>query len=499
MLAARCGGVPFPSRMPHRRSRPRPFRRLTTPALSSRPHRLARMAAAPPPSPARARVFADPWTVSSASRSDTPTSARPLPANHDDDANDSRASVPEPSSPRAGADATSLLHRRLSAGSASAAASRMRLEVSDTFAAPASPPDDDVLSDAAARDEVETTCAETTSASAHRAPDARPRPLPNPRGSSVHRLAPIPARVVRVAAGRDFPGARDFTGARVTRQRSPSRPRPRPRPRPAPVPPSPRTFANAFARWKRARRVRNLRSATRANPPRALAGDVAAYRERVSSLDAALAAAANARAVAESSARDANDRATASETRAALAETELAACRLSRGARCDASLKAAWVARYWRLAYSLGVAPNRRGGRRSSGRDARPTVATTRYVASSTPRPPRPREVSSPCPRFSRGTRARRTTPARSARREKRRGSASGGTSRRVDAEDPRGRDRGGGGAPNDDGHARRGGCPRRARRSETRARRSSRSRGDERRRRRRARRVDSTLPRGGG
>ena len=88
-----------------------------------------------------------------------------------------------------------------------------------------------------------------------------------------------------------------------------------------------------------------------------LAGDVAAYRERVSSLDAALAAAANARAVAESSARDANDRATASETRAALAETELAACRLSRGARCDASLKAAWVARYWRLAYSLGVAP----------------------------------------------------------------------------------------------------------------------------------------------
>ena len=89
----------------------------------------------------------------------------------------------------------------------------------------------------------------------------------------------------------------------------------------------------------------------------ALARDVADHRERVARLDASLAECSRARDAAESSARDASDRATAAETRAVIAETELAACRLSRGARCDAALKAAWLARYWRSAFRLGVAP----------------------------------------------------------------------------------------------------------------------------------------------
>ena len=313
------------------------------------------MAAAPPPSPARFHASADPWNVSSASRSDTPTSARPYPANDDDGANDASppsaragASVPEPPSPRVGADATSLLHRRLSAGSASAAASRMRLEVSTPVAAPASDPNDDTPTDST-----------TPRRRRHRHRHEHPHPHTNHGHVQSHARAVPPSSVSprspRVSSGTGAgTGPRGIVGS--SRRASLDSP-----------PPSPSLSASGSAvaahlrERLRATEARAARAESSLRDARdsaaAHARDVADHRERVARLDASLAECSRARDAAESSARDASDRATAAEPRAVIAETELAACRLSRGARCDAALKAAWLARYWRLAFRLGVAP----------------------------------------------------------------------------------------------------------------------------------------------
>jgi hypothetical protein len=314
------------------------------------------MAAAPPPSPARFHASADPWTVSSASRSDTPTSARPYPAHDDDDANDESppsaragASVPEPPSPRVGADTTSLLHRRLSAGSASAAASRMRLEVSTPVAAPASEPNDDTPTDS------------TTPRRRHQHHlREHPHPHTNHGGHGQSHARAVPQSSVSPRSPRVSSGTGTGTGPRgvagSSRRASLDSP-----------PPSPSLSVSGSAvaahlrerlratETRAARAESSLRDAR--DSAAALARDVADHRERVARLDASLAECSRARDAAESSARDASDRATAAETRAVIAETELAACRLSRGARCDAALKAAWLARYWRLAFRLGVAP----------------------------------------------------------------------------------------------------------------------------------------------
>ena len=288
----------------------------------------------------------------------------------------------------------------------------MRLEVSDTFAAPASPPDDEfVLSDAAARDEVETTCAETNirirTSRARRATASTPKPARVFRPPS----RPDPRARRSGRRGARFPRARDFP------KRASLGSAPRPVPSPSPSPSGSGSAVAAHLRERlRAMKARAARAESSLRDAResaaSLAGDVAAYRERVSSL------ARGSRGGGERARR----RGIVGEGR------ERSRDRLgdARGARRDGVGGVSTVARRamrrvaqsrrgsrdtgdWRIRSAWR--PNRRGGRRSSGRDARPTVATTRYVASSTPRPPRPREVSSPCPRFSRGTRARRTTP----------------------------------------------------------------------------------------
>ena len=396
MLAARCGGVPFPSRSasavaPSSLPTPDHSRPLVPTTQTGEDGGRA------PPSPARAcfrgsldRLLREPFRHAH-ERPSTPREPR---------RRRERPAGPRPRAvlPRAGADATSLLHRRLSAGSASVAASRMRLEVSDTFAAPVSPPDDDTLSDAAAprrsrrrddirgdehphprptRDRVQSqTCAGLPSSVSPRSPRAS---FGSPRGAISPRRAISPGRA---SLGSPSPVPVPVpVRLRFRRRRAPSRT------------PSRDGSARGACRIFAPRRAR-IRRVARERRRRASRTGLASGRVSRGGGERA-----RCRGIVGEGRERSRDR--RGDARGARGDGVGGVSTLARRA-----MRRVAQSRVGRAILAIGVfdsawRPNRRGGRRSSGRDARPTAATTRYVASSTPRPPRPREVSSPCPRFS--------------------------------------------------------------------------------------------------
>ena len=87
--------------------------------------------------------------------------------------------------------------------------------------------------------------------------------------------------------------------------------------------------------------------------------DAEAFAAAIANADAALEDQREKTRAAEAEAAAANARADALARERSVVSARLEAQSLSPAARCDALLKAGWLAHYWRLAYELGVAPER--------------------------------------------------------------------------------------------------------------------------------------------
>jgi hypothetical protein len=87
--------------------------------------------------------------------------------------------------------------------------------------------------------------------------------------------------------------------------------------------------------------------------------DAEAFAAAIAKSDAALEDQREKTRAAEAEAAAANARADALARERSVVSARLEAQSLSPAARCDALLKAGWLAHYWRLAYELGVAPER--------------------------------------------------------------------------------------------------------------------------------------------